>query len=166
MRQLAVVGVVLTAIFMSGCSNSEKSDNRQEASPTTSTEVVPGYGGGCKTGFTIWTQNQFTGADGGYGALVRSALSDPSGHSAGLFGNNKLLATGWLKTEKMLYENNPVGIRGEVWYYIPQLPNGGAGWVADAGVRAVETEPAPGDESSYFTPDQTAPQPSECKLTP
>lgn len=177
MRRFAVMGVTLMAIFMSGCSGSNESeqqhDDKQEVSSglpvSRSTEpndqLVPGYSGGCEAGFTVWTQRQFTGVNGGYGALVRSALS-ATGQSAGLAGNDKLQATGWFKTGELLYPDNPARIRGEVWYYIPQLPNGGAGWVADAGVRAVKTKPAPNDRADSYKPKtQAAPQPPECKLT-
>ena len=167
MRRFVVVGLALTAIFVSGCSgNGHRSNEGQSTSAAPhSTQVVTGYGGGCKEGFTVWTQNQFSTADGGYGSLVRSTLSAVGQH-AGLSGNDKLTATGWFDTGESLYPDNPAGIRGEVWYYIPQLPNGGAGWVADAGVRAVQTEPAPGNrDSDYHQAAQAAPKPQECQLT-
>ncbi len=173
MRRSVVVGVIFTAIFMSGCSGSSESEQRnnkeQEAvtpstSAKTATEIVPGYTGGCKKGFTIYSQNQFTGSNGGYGALVRRTL-DAKAESAGLGGGDELEATGWFVTGELIYPDNPAGIRGEVWYYVPDLPNGGAGWVADAGVRAVKTTPAPGDDASFYKPKtQAAPQPPECEL--
>jgi hypothetical protein len=151
---------------MSGCSSSSKLVPQNTSATTSSpVAVVPGYSGGCKEGFTIWTQNQFSAAGGGYGSLVHSTLSTPGQH-AGLNGNNKLTATGWFNTGESVYPDNPAGIRGEVWYYIPQLPNGGAGWVSDAGVRAVQTSPAPSNRSSdYHQETQEAPQPEQCKLT-
>jgi len=167
MRRFAAVGIALTAILASGCSgNGHQSDKEQTARATPQlTQVVPGYSGGCENGFTIWTQKQFSTTDGGYGALVRSTLS-VTGHHAGLSGNDKLTAIGWFDTGESLYPTNPSGIRGEVWYYIPQLPNGEAGWVADAGVRAVQTSPAPGNrDSDYDQATQAAPKPQECKLT-
>ena len=167
MRRFIVVGAVLATIFISGCSGSGHQSNEGQSTATSSrtVQVVPGFNGGCKEGFTVWTQNQFSAADGGYGALVRDTLS-AVGQYAGLGGNVKLTATGWFDTGRSLYPNNPAGIRGEVWYYIPQLPNGGAGWVADAGVRAVQTTPAPGNRSSdYSQATQAAPMPQGCKLT-
>lgn len=167
MRRFVIVGAALTAIIASGCSGSGHQNNEGQdtsaASPTT--QVAPGYSGGCEEGFTIWTQNQFTSADGGYGALVRSTL-DATGQRAGLSGNDKLIATGWFDTGESLYPDNPAGIRGEVWYYIPHLPNGGAGWVADAGVRAVQTERSSDNrDSDYNQATQAAPKPKECQLT-
>lgn len=168
MRRSVVVGATLTAIILSGCSGTGQQGNEERSASTTvpsHTGAAPGYKGGCKKGFTVWTQNQFTAADGGYGTLVRSTLDDSAQH-AGLTGNNHLTATGWFDTGESLYPNNPAGIRGEVWYYIPELPNGGAGWVPDAGVRAVQTRPAPGNRDSYYNQEaQAAPKPQECKLT-
>jgi len=87
---------------------------------------------------------------------------DAPGQHAGLDGNNKLHATGWLDTGVLIYPNNPAGIQGKVWYYIPKL----AGWVSDAGVRAVQTTPAPGNRDiDYDQATQAAPKPPECKLT-
>ena len=167
MRRLVAVGVLLTAGFVSGCSSvhhSSKEEGKDSTTPAIA-QVVPGYSGGCKEGFTVWTQNQFSAADGGYGTLVRSALG-ATGQHVGLSGNNKLTVVGWFDSGEPLYTDNPAGIRGEVWYYIPQLPNGGAGWVPDAGVRAVMTTPAPGNlDSKYDQATQAAPKPNECKLT-
>lgn len=168
MRRSAAVGVTLAAIILSGCSStghqSNEERNTSSAAPSHA-GLAPGYKGGCENGFTIWTQNQFTAADGGYGTLVRSTLDD-SAQAAGLSGNNHLTATGWFDTGESLYPGNPAGIRGDVWYYIPELPNGGAGWVPDAGVRAVQTKPAPGNhDSDYDEKTQAAPKPQECKLT-
>lgn len=167
MRRLIVAGAVLAAIFMSGCSGTGRQNNGGQSTTTAShpAQVVPGFSGGCKEGFAIWTQNQFSAADGGYGTLVRNTLS-ATGHHAGLDGNIKLAATGWFDTGTPLYPSNPAGIRGEVWYYIPLLPSGGAGWVADAGVRAVQTTPSSDNRSSdYNQATQAAPMPQECKLT-
>jgi len=167
MRRPVIVGLALTTLLMSGCSGAgHQSNDGQNTSATSSpAQVVPDYGGGCKEGFTIWTQKQFSAPDGGYGTLVRSTLN-ATGQHAGLSGNDKLTATGWFDTGESLYPSNPAGIRGEIWYYIPQLPNGGAGWVPDAGVRAVQTKPAPGNrDSDYDQASQAAPKPQKCKLT-
>lgn len=92
-------------------------------------------------------------------------MLDGKGESVGLRGNDKLTAVGWVRTEQVFYPNNPAGIRGEVWYYVPHLPDGGSGWISDAGVRAVETEPAPGNRDEFYDPvTQAAPQPVECEL--
>lgn len=155
MRQFVAVGAILTAIFVSSCSSEHPG------------KVVPGYSGGCEKGFDILTQNQFAAGDGGYGALVYIHPpvngNDPvHGQHAGLNGNNKLHATGWLDTGVLIYPNNPAGIQGKVWYYIPKL----AGWVSDAGVRAVQTTPAPGNlDGGYDQATQAAPKPQKCKLT-
>lgn len=160
---------VLLAVVLTGCTSSgQEEDGGLGTNPSdnqATESLVPGYDGGCEKGFAIWSQNQFTGANGGYGALVRSTL-DSVGQSAGLLGNDELTAIGWYKTGELIYPDNPPGIRGEVWYFIPELPNGGSGWVADAGVRAVETDPAPGDRAKFYKPDiQAAPQSPECELS-
>lgn len=168
MRRSVAVGAILAAIILSGCSGIGHQSNEERNTSTAApnhTELVPDYKGGCEKGFAVWTQNQFTAADGGYGTLVRSTLDDGA-QPAGLNGNDRLTATGWFDSGESLYPNNPAGIRGEVWYYIPQLPNGGAGWVSDAGVRAIRTRPAPGNrDSDYNQKTQAAPKPQECKLT-
>lgn len=171
MRRSVAVGLTLTAIFLAGCSGWSQTGQQNNEGGSNSTTapisvgVAPGYKGGCEKGFTVWTQNQFTATDGGYGTLVRGTLDDGA-QPAGLSGNDKLTAAGWFDSGESLYPNNPTGIRGEVWYYIPQLPNGGAGWVSDAGVRAVQTKPAPGNrDSDYNEKTQAAPKPQECKLT-
>lgn len=171
MRRSMVVGLALTTIILSGCSSTNQTgqqNNKERSTPATTLSpagATPGYRGGCEKGFTVWTQNQFSATDGGYGTLVRSTLSD-SAQPAGLGGNNKLIATGWFDTGEALYLNNPAGIRGEVWYYIPQLPNGGSGWVSDVGVRAIQTQPSLGNrDSDYDQEAQAAPKPQECKLT-
>ena len=172
MRRHMVVGVISTTLFMSGSSGSDdagqQSNKTEEATSTqksTSAQLVPGFRGGCKTGFTVFSQKQFTGDGGGYGALVRDTL-DSTGRGAGLLGNDKLTAVGWFTTGELLYPKNPEGIRGETWYFIQHLPNGGSGWVADAGVRAVETVPAPGNGSRYYSPEiEAPPKPHECELS-
>lgn len=186
MRRFEVVGIVLTALFISGCSSSDEletqSSESKEASnaePTTSpleteqsvtpaANPIPGFTGGC-AGFDIWTQNQFQAPDGGYGTKVRSNIvGQPL--AEGLPGNQPLRAVGWFDVGYPLpfpYSVNPPGLRGEVWYYIPDLNNATGGWVADAGVRAVETEPAPGNADRFYDPNtQAAPKPPECKLAP
>ena len=127
-----------------------------------SDQIVPGYVGGCKEGFTIYSQRQFTP----YGTMVRRTL-DRKGESVGLRGNDELRAVGWVRTEHVFYPDNPEGLQGRVWFYVPELPDGSSGWVPDAGVRGVKTNPAPGNEDKYFNPQEhAAPQLPECELTP
>lgn len=164
MRPLLAVGILLAAIQLTGCTSS--AEPAQQTTPegtTMSDELVPGYDGGCEDGFTIYVQNQFTP----YGTVVRKDLSQ-KGQSVGLTGNEELTAVGWTTTEYVFYPDNPPEIQGKVWFYVPELPDGrGPGWVPDAGVRAVKTEPAPGDEDEYFEPaTQAAPQSPECELLP
>lgn len=165
MRPIAVVGLVLATLLLASCSGSGKPEQPTTTEGVTmSNELVPGYMGGCKEGFTLYSQNQFS-IDGGYGTKIRRTL-DSKGEGAGLFGNDKLRAFGWTRTQHMFYHDNPEGLRGEVWYYV-RLPDGSFAWVPDAGVRAVKTEHAPNDLDEYFRPEtQAAPQPPECELLP
>jgi hypothetical protein len=165
MRLMIAVGILLAVFQLTGCSSS----NEHEQQPTTegvmvSEELVPGYTGGCEGRFTIYSQNQFSVGNGYYGTVVRRTLDDPA-QSAGLRGNDELQAVGWFRTGEVIYRDNPEGLRGEVWFYVPNLPNGEAGWVPDAGVRAVRTEHAPSDEDGYFDREsQAALQLPDCEL--
>lgn len=165
MRRMMAVSMVIAALLPVGCSESSKSEQQSSRErDVMSSELVPGYTGGCKEGFKIYSQNQFSVGEGVYGTMIRRTLNG-NGESAGLRGNDELRVVGWVRTEYVFYPDNPAGLRGEVWYYVPNLPNGGAGWVPDAGVRAVKTEPAPNDLDSYFHPEtQAAPQLPECRL--
>ena len=172
-----VVGVIFTALFMSGCSGSNdpepRSNETEEAPASTSDEPaitppdnpIPGFEGSCD-GFEIWTQNQFEP----YGALVRSDIAGGV-LAEGVPGNTRLIAVGWFDTGMQLPElvaaKNPEGLLGEVWFYVPDLNEGTGGWVADAGVRDVPTDPSPGNDNGDFKPKtQAVHTPSECKLTP
>lgn len=164
MRLMIAVGIVLAVFQLTGCSNSTESgqDSTTERA-TMSDELVPGYTGGCSEGFTIFVQNQFNPI----GSKIRRDLNK-TGESVGLRGNDELKAVGWVRTEHVFYPENPLELQGTVWFYVPELPNNkGAGWVPDAGVRAVKTQPAPGDEDKYFDPEtQAAPLLPECELLP
>lgn len=166
MRPMTPVSIVLVGLLLASCSGPGKPEQPTTTEEVTmSDELVPGYKGGCKEGFTLYSQNQFT-VDGAYGTKIRRTL-DSKGEGAGLFGNDQLRAVGWIRTQHVFYRDNPEGLRGEVWYYIPDLPGGGSGWVPDAGVRAVKTEHAPDDLDEYFRPEtQAALQPPECELLP
>src|SRR5690606_1468713 len=108
MRQLRIAGTIL-AIFLlvTGCGNSEQQTTAAGRSTTTSNGLVPGYIGGCKDGFTVYSQRQFEP----YGTTIRRTL-DGRGESVGLRGNDKLTTVGWVRTEQVFYPNNPAGIRG------------------------------------------------------
>lgn len=179
MRQYMVVGVIFTTLFMSGCSGSQdpepQSNETQEATTMPSDDTtdvtplenpVPGFNGSCE-GFDIFAQNQFSAEDGGYGAKVRSSI-DGQVLAEGILGNTPLRAVGWYDTGQILpaYTDNPEGIQGQVWYYVPDLNNAQGGWVADVGIRAVKTRHAPGNADSSYIPDtQAPPKPPECELT-
>lgn len=158
---IAAVSVLLAAFFLTSCSgSSEPGQQATTERDTTNGELVPGYTGGCKDGFVIFSQNQFDP----HGTLVRRTL-DTKGGDAGLGGNDELRAVGWVKTGQIFYPENPEGLRGEVWFFVPNLPNGDSGWVSDAGVRAVKTDPAPNNEDKYFDPGtQAVPQNPACEL--
>ena len=176
MRLMIVVGTAMLAtVQLTGCSSSgEPGPQPTTTEVSVSDEVVPGYTGGCKEGFTLYVQNQFSVAKGVYGTLIRRSLDfvNTRAESVGLKPNDELRAIGWTNVGDAFnkdhpdYARNPVGLRAEVWFYVLELP-GGPGWVPDAGVRAVPTTPAPGDEDKYFDPaTQAAPQSPECELSP
>lgn len=164
MRHWVVAGMLLATFLLTGCSDSDESvqQTATERSATTSNELVPGYTGGCSEGFVIFSQNQFDP----HGTLVRRTL-DVKGEDAGLRGNDRLKAVGWIKTGKVFYPDNPEGLRGEVWFYALDALNGKPGWVPDAGVRAIETQPSAGNLDSDYDPQtQAAPQLPACELHP
>ena len=163
MRLMIAGGMILAALTLASCSGSGKpAQQTTKERVAMSDELVPGYTGGCKGGFTIYSQRQFTP----YGTMIRQTL-DRKGESVGLRGNDELRAVGWTRTEHMFYPNNPEGLQGKIWFYVPELPDGGSGWVPDAGVRAVITDPAPDNADEYFDPKtQAAPQSPECELFP
>lgn len=161
---MIVVSALLAVFSMTSCSSSGEPEPQTTTERSTmGGELVPGYTGGCAEGFTIYVQNQFNP----FGSMIRRAL-DQTGESVGLRGNEELKAVGWTRTEHVFYPDNPAGLQGTVWFYVPELPNDeGAGWIPDAGLRAVKTEPAPGDEDKYFDPEaQAAPQQPNCELLP
>ncbi len=154
--------LLLAAFLLAGCSVPIESEPQATQERTSIVdEIVPGYVGGCSQGFTIYVQNQFEP----FGSMIREDL-DGKAKSVGLRGNEKLTATGWVDTGEVLYDKNPEGIQVRVWYYVPELPNGkGSGWLPDAGVRSLETEPAPGNADEYYDQEtQSAPLPPECEL--
>lgn len=161
MRLMIAVGIVLAVFQLTGCSGSESEQQPTTEGVAASDELAPGYTGGCNEGFTLYVQNQFSP----FGSKIRREL-DRTGESVGLRGNEQLKAVGWTKTEHVFYPDNPPGLQGVVWFYVPELPNnGGSGWIPDAGVRAVTTEPSPGNRDEDFDPStQAAPQAPGCEL--
>lgn len=164
MRRMIAVGIALAVFLLAGCSGSEEVVQQTTTEGTlVSSELVEGYTGGCEEGFAIFVQHQFVP----FGTMIRRDLAI-KGESIGLKGNEELKAVGWTRTEHVFYPENPPELRGTVWFYIPELPNGaGSGWVPDAGVRAVKTEPAPTDENEHFdAKTQAVPLLPECELIP
>lgn len=164
---MIAVGMVLMVSQLAGCSSSNQSELQNPTERvTTSGELVPGYAGGCEEGFVLYVQNQYTP----YGSLIRRSLDfdNTEAESGGLHGNDELRAIGWTDTGRVFYEHNPEGLRGNVWFYIPELPNdAGPGWLPDTGVRAVLTQPSPGNRDEDFDPKkQAAPQTPQCELLP
>lgn len=163
MRRMMTVGIVLAVFLLTGCSGLGETVQQTTTEGTSmSNELVEGYTGGCEEGFTIFVQHQFVP----FGTMIRRDLA-VKGESIGLKGNEELRSVGWVRTEHVFYPENPPELQGTVWFYIPELPNGaGPGWVPDAGVRAVKTEPAPTDENKHFDAEkQAVPLLSECELT-
>jgi hypothetical protein len=142
----------VSTFLLTGCSSSESAQPTTAAS-TTSSGLVPGYTGGCKEGITLYVQNQFTP----YGTLIRRDLAVKSDGTS-LRGNEVVKAVGWTKTDLLPYPPNPLGIQGAEWYYVPNLPNGmGPGWIPDAGVRDIPTQPAENNSDSAYHPDTQGP---------
>jgi len=160
----AVATVAIVGLTVSGCSGEiptqqpEKVNQPTISSQPPSTELVPGFTGGCPRGIKLWTQRQFEP----YGATVRAQLEVP-GQPADLFGNDELIAVGWydLSAEPQFlpdgYETEPEGLRAETWYYVPSL----SGWIGDAGVRPMPTEPIP---VRKLKPEQLPPKQKRCEL--
>ena len=172
MRRLISAMALAMAITLSGCGGSEEPEQRTTSeqgggdSHMGELKQLPqGFSGGCTEGIELWSQKQFTP----YGAKARRTL-DGATESVGMKGNVRLHSIGWVKTDFVIYPKNPQGIRGVTWYYIPKLPDrlgGGNAWIADAAVRKVETEPAPGDLDKYYDRGRDqAPKPAECELKP
>jgi hypothetical protein len=149
--------IVLSAILMVGCSSSDSQGDKEEV--VKNQELPEGFKGGC-TGnkqITLYVQNQFKG----YGATARYNIDVPR-QGPTVNAGEELRATGWFDTGKSLKPSNPELIRGEVWYYVPDLDL----WLADMSVRSRGDIPhARNNDSNEFTPDQAAPRPKECELT-
>lgn len=161
---MITVGILLAVLQLTSCSRPSGSEPQLTTEGVKVSEViVPGYTGGCSEGFTIYVQNQLKPI----GSKIRRSL-DQTGVRVGLRGNEELRAVGWTRTELLFYPENPPELQGTVWFYVPELPNGkGSGWLPDAGVRAVRTEPTPSDDDKYFDSEsQSPPLPPECELFP
>lgn len=159
MRLITRAGIALAVLLLASCSGAGMPEQPTTTEGVTmSNELVPGYKGGCKESFTLYSQNQFNPL----GTKIRRSLGEEV-VNAGLRGNEELEAVGWIDTGEIIYPQNPPKLQGKVWFYIQVLK----AWVPDAGVRATPTTPAPGDEDKYFDPaTQAAPQPPECELLP
>jgi hypothetical protein len=148
---------VLSAILIVGCSGSGDSQENKEV--VKSHELPKGFKGGCPGNkeITLYIQNQFEP----YGATARFDIDDESGQGPILKAGGEFRSTGWFDTDKSLEPSNPELIRGEVWYYVPELNL----WLADMSVRSKPGIPHAMNDDSKFTPDQAVPRPKECELT-
>lgn len=170
MRLKVAVGIVLTAFLLPGCSGSKNPGQQTMQGVPVGEQIVDGFAGGCSEGFVIYVQNQYVP----YGTMVRDDISK-KGKSAGLRGNEKLIAYGWVEITRVLppddpdlvfYPENPHELQNYTWFYV-RLPNGKLVWVPDSGVRKVQTEHAPDDNNEHFdAATQAPPLIPECELVP
>ena len=141
MTRFNLVAVMsLTVALATGCSENER---KEEA-------VVPGFSGGCAEGFIVYVQDQFEPG----GSSLRNDVDEKSQGDV-VFANKRLIVTGWFDSGEAVYPDNPDGIKGEVWYYVPKL----RGWVSDAGVRSVKTF-----RGQKYRPRMAASRSEDCEL--